>query len=211
MYARETSLETRTDVLLDAMRQIKLCALVSTTPDGMQASHVPVVIEQQSDERIVFNAHVSRNNPHWREVGDGAESMAIFQGPHAYITPSWYATKQETGKVVPTWGYIAVHAHGSVEVIKDADWLHDHVNALTDLHEDGRSAPWAVSDAPDEFISVMLRGIIGIRFSVDRLVGNWKLNQHRSQADQQGMQARLASEPETGANALATAMRLTND
>ena len=104
MYARETSQETRTDVLVDAMRHIKLCALVSLTAEGLHASHVPVVIDDQDRNRIILNAHMSRNNPHWRAIGDGADTVAIFQGPHAYITPSWYATKQETGKVVPTWG-----------------------------------------------------------------------------------------------------------
>jgi transcriptional regulator len=210
MYARETSQENRTDVLIDAMQQIKLCAMVSMTGAGLQASHVPTVVERAGDQ-IVLNAHLSRNNAQWRAIDGPAESVAIFQGPHAYITPSWYATKQETGKVVPTWGYIAVHAHGTLEIISDMEWLRWHVTALTELHEANRDAPWAASDAPDDYIAVMLRGIIGIRLTVDRLAGSWKLNQHRSQADQQGMSKGLAAEPDAGAQALASAMQLTND
>ena len=186
MYARETSQESRTEVLVAAMRDIKLSAMVSTTPDGLQVSHIPVVVEKTDDDTIVLNGHVSRNNPHWRAIREPAQSVAVFQGSHSYITPSWYQTKAETGKVVPTWGYIAVHAHGVLEIMDDADWLRGHVNELTNLHEADRPEPWAVSDAPEDFIKVMLRGIVGVRLTVERLEGSWKLNQHRSEADQRG-------------------------
>lgn len=183
MYARDTSLESRPDVLVAAMREIKLSAMVSTTGGGLHASHLPVIVEAAADGSIVLNGHLSRNNPHWRAISEPAETVAMFQGPHSYISPSWYETKAETGKVVPTWGYIAVHAHGTLEAIDDADWLRGHVNALTNLHEAGQSQPWAVSDAPDNYITVMLRGIIGVRLAVERIEGSWKLNQHRSEGD----------------------------
>lgn len=191
MYARDTSRESRTDVLIAAMRDIKLCAMVSTTPDGLHATHLPVLVEQTADDRIVLNGHVARNNPHWRAVAQGAASIAVFQGPHSYITPSWYETKQETGKVVPTWGYIAVHAHGRLDIIEDMDWLRGHVGALTQFHESTQAEPWAVSDAPDDYIAVMLRGIVGVRLTVERIEGSWKLNQHRSAADQSSTVAGL--------------------
>lgn len=206
MYARETSQESRTEVLVAAMRDIKLSAMISTTQDGLHASHLPVIVEQIDDDAIVLNGHVSRNNPHWRAVREPAQTVAVFQGPHSYITPSWYQTKAETGKVVPTWGYIAVHAHGTLEVMDDADWLLEHVNELTNLHEADRTEPWAVSDAPEDFIKVMLRGIVGVRLKVERLEGSWKLNQHRSEADQRGTIAGLSDENDQQARRLSVEM-----
>jgi len=150
---------------------------------------------------------MARNNGHWRAAGDGAASMAIFQGPHAYISPSWYATKREAGKVVPTWAYIAVHAHGRLELVKDQDWLRAHVSALTDRHEGEHAEPWALSDAPADYVAVMLRGIIGIRLHVERLDGAWKLNQHRSTEDQHSMVAGLEADGGEQRLAVARAMR----
>ena len=196
MYARETSQETRQEVLVAAMREIKLAAIVSTTPDGMHASHLPVLIDERADGQVTLNGHVSRSNPHWWAIGEAAETVAIFQGAHSYISPSWYQTKAETGKVVPTWGYIAVHAHGTLRAVDDAAWLRSHVEMLTDLHERDRKLPWAVSDAPDRYIEVMLRGIVGVQLTVERLIGSWKLNQHRSQEDQASTMAGLASSGE---------------
>lgn len=206
MYARETSLESRPDVLVAAMREIKLSAMVSTTGDGLFASHLPVIVEEAADGSIVLNGHLSRNNPHWRAITEPTETIAIFQGPHSYISPSWYATKAETGKVVPTWGYIAIHAHGKLEVIDDADWVRGHVNALTNLHEASRPQPWTVSDAPDDYVTVMLRGIVGVRLKVARLEGSWKLNQHRSEGDQRGTVAGLSVEPNSQSQQLGMAM-----
>ena len=133
MYARETSREDREDVLIAAIREIKLAAMVSSAGDDLHASHLPVIVDEAGDGSIVLNGHLSRNNPHWRALSGPARTIAVFQGPHSYISPSFYATKAETGKVVPTWGYVAVHAHGRLEVIDNADWLRRHVGALTDL------------------------------------------------------------------------------
>ncbi len=206
MYARETSREMRIGVLIRAMRDIKLCAMVSSSGDGLQASHLPVVVEHRLDDTVIINGHVARNNPHWQAINGPSETIALFQGPHGYISPSWYQAKSETGKVVPTWGYIAVHAHGRLEVIKDIDWLRSHVGALTDLHECGRPDPWAVSDAPEDYIGVMLRGIIGLRLTVERLEGSWKINQHRSASDQRGVIAGLLSEPAAASRHFAATM-----
>ncbi len=207
MYARETSRETRTDILIAAMHDIKLCAMVSTTADGMHASHLPVIVEQKADGTVVINGHMSRNNPHWQTVKEPMETIAIFQGANGYISPNWYQTKAETGKVVPTWGYIAVHAHGKLQAIDDRDWLHSHVSALTSLHEQNRAEPWAVGDAPDDYINVMLRGIVGVRLTVERIEGNWKLNQHRSAGDQQGATVGLLSESDPQLRRFGAAMR----
>jgi len=206
MYTRDTSRESRPGILMAAMRQIKFSAMVSTTGDGLHASHLPVIVEETNDGSVVLNEHLSRSNPHWRAITEPAETVAIFQGPHSYISPSWYETKAETGKVVPTWGYIAVHAHGSLEVIDDADWVRGHVNALTNLHEANRPGPWAVSDAPDDYITVMLRGIVGVRLTVERMDGNWKLNQHRSEDDQRRTIAGLYGEDDPQSHELGDEM-----
>jgi transcriptional regulator len=136
--------------------------------------------------------HVAKANPQWREVPVG-EAMAIFMGPDAYVTPAWYATKQETGKVVPTWNYVTVHAYGPVELFDDAGRLLEAVSRLTDLHEGERASPWAVSDAPPDFVQAQLRGIVGLRMPITRLEGKRKMSQNRNAADRAGVAAGLAA------------------
>jgi transcriptional regulator len=130
----------------------------------------------------VLYGHLSRANPQWKLPPLG-EAMATFMGPDAYVTPSWYATKRETQKVVPTWNYIAVHAYGPVEFFEDADRLLEVVTRLTNLHEQSRAKPWAVSDAPETFIKAQLRGIVGMRLPISRIEGKWKMSQNRSAED----------------------------
>jgi transcriptional regulator len=186
IYAKPDWRETRLPVLSDAMTSIRLAALVSAAPGGLKITHLPLSVRQQAGGSLRLAGHFARANDHWKLLRDGAlPTAAIFQGPHAYISPSNYATKQETGKVVPTWAYIVVHAHGAARTIDDRQWLLELVNELTNQHETMREAPWKVSDAPDEYIEVMLRGIVGVEMDVERLEGVWKLNQHRPMADRQ--------------------------
>src|SRR5690606_6258235 len=147
-----------------------------------------------------------RANPHWRDFQDGAEALAVFSGPDAYITPSWYAAKAEHGKVVPTWNYIAVHARGPVELIEDSERLLDIVGRLSDQHESGRPKPWAISDAPRDYIDSMLRAIVGFALPIRQLQGKWKLGQNGSAADQAGVRDGLAASPDQRAQALASHM-----
>jgi transcriptional regulator len=177
-----------------AMRAARLCNFVTATTEGLMASPLPVVLEDAEGEQGVLYGHLARANPQWKATPIG-DAMALFMGPDAYISPSWYATKQETGKVVPTWNYSAVHAYGPVEFFEDADRLLAIVTRLTNLHEKSRAEPWAVSDAPQDFIKAQLRGIIGLRMPITRLEGKLKMSQNRTAEDRAGVIAGLASSP----------------
>jgi transcriptional regulator len=144
----------------------------------------------------VIYGHLAKPNPQWR-VPPLGEGLAIFMGSDAYVTPAWYATKQETGKVVPTWNYVAVHAHGPVEFFHDVDRLLDAVTRLTNLHEGPRAVPWAVNDAPVDFIAAQLRGIVGVRMPITRLEGKRKMSQNRNEVDRAGVAAGLAASERT--------------
>ena len=200
MYRPQNFAEDRTEVLVDAMRRIGFAALVTPTASGLAATHMPMVVRHDTATgRTVLQAHVARANPHWRDAAQSGESLAIFQGPSSYVSPSWYPSKQETGKVVPTWVYIAVHAHGRLRIIDDGAWLRQHVEALTDLHEADRPTAWQVSDAPESYVGAMMRGIVGLELLVERLEGAWKLNQHKPPADRDGTLNGLAMSGPAGA------------
>lgn len=166
--------------------------LTSAGAAGVQASHLPLLLAPDEGEFGNLYGHFARANPHWRDLQGGAEALAVFSGPDAYISPGWYPAKAEHGKVVPTWNYIAVHARGPVELIEESERLLQIVSRLSDQHESGRERPWAVSDAPREYIDAMLRAIVGFALPIRRLEGKWKLGQNRSAADQQGVRDGLA-------------------
>jgi transcriptional regulator len=177
MYVPDHFREDRPDVLQDAMRAISFATLITA---GMDANHLPMLLQEG-----MLRGHVARANPVWK-AGDGA-ALAIFLGPHAYVSPSWYPSKAETGKAVPTWNYLTVHARGPIRWIQDAAWLHAHVGALSDAHEAGRAEPWAAADAPAAYIDSLVRAIVGFEIRVEALEGKWKLSQNRSAADQGGV------------------------
>ena len=170
------------------MQAHPLATLVSSGPDGLTADHVPLEYDAAAG---TLRGHVARANPLWQHA-DGQPVLAVFGGPQGYVSPSWYPSKAEHHKVVPTWNYAVVHAHGSLRVVQDAPWLHALVSRLTGHHESGRPTPWAVADAPDDYIAQMLRAIVGIEIPVTRLLGKWKLSQNRSTADRQGVAQGLA-------------------
>lgn len=174
------------------MRASRLSNLVTATTEGLIASPLPFVLDETEGEHGVLYGHMAKANPQWKTPPLG-EAMAIFMGPDAYVTPSWYATKQETGKVVPTWNYVAVHAYGPAEFFEDPERLLDAVTRLTRLHEEPRALPWAVSDAPADFIAAQLRGIVGVRLPITRIEGKRKMSQNRSEADRRGVAAGLAA------------------
>ncbi|MBO0764404.1 MAG: FMN-binding negative transcriptional regulator [Hyphomicrobiaceae bacterium] len=184
------------------MRAVRLCSFVTATADGLIATPLPVLLDQTEGPRGALYGHVARANPQWRSVPVG-EAMAIFMGADAYVTPSWYATKQATGKVVPTWNYIAVHVYGRVEFFDDTERLLDLVTRLTDLNERARPEPWAVTDAPADFIKAQLRDIIGIRMSIARIEGKRKLSQNRSAKDRARVAAGLAGSERPSDQAIA--------
>ncbi|HEY4076763.1 MAG TPA: FMN-binding negative transcriptional regulator [Rhizomicrobium sp.] len=187
MYVPDAFREDRPDVLRDAVRQIGFATLVTQGPDGTEANHLPMLLEKD-----VLRGHVARANPVWKS-GEGA-ALAIFLGPHAYVSPGWYPIKTEHGKAVPTWNYLTVHARGTIRWITDAVWLRAHVGRLSDAHESGRSEPWAITDAPANYIDTMLRGIVGFEIAIAALEGKWKLSQNRGAADRDGVHEGLLKE-----------------
>jgi transcriptional regulator len=179
--------EDRTETLHDAMRQAGLATLVTLTAGGLIASHVPVLLDPDPAPYGTLLGHLARPNPQAKGAVAGTEALVIFQGPDAYITPSFYETKRQTGKVVPTWNYVAIHAYGPVAFFNDADRLLQVVTRLTDREEGKRAAPWAVTDAPADFIDGMLRGIVGFSLPIARLEGKWKMSQNRPAEDRAGV------------------------
>lgn len=164
-------------MLADAMRAIGFATLVT---DGLTANPLPMLLQDG-----VLRGHVARANPVW-QAGDGA-ALAVFLGPHAYISPSWYPSKAETGKAVPTWNYIVVQARGRIRWIQDGEWLRAHVSALSDAHEQARSEPWQISDAPAGYIDALVRGIVGFELAIESLDGKYKLSQNRDARDRDGV------------------------
>ena len=168
------------------MRARPFAALVSAGPAGLYASHLPTVLKDDGPCGVI-ECHLARANPHCRDLAEGSEALMIFQGAESYITPNWYPSKAVDGKVVPTWNYAVVHATGRPEVVKDKAWLLRHVGELTAQQEKTEAKPWALSDAPDSYIDVMLRGIVGFRFVITRLEGKWKMSQNRDAEDSKGV------------------------
>lgn len=172
------------------MRDARLATLVTATAEGLLATPLPLFLKDEGEHGVLYG-HVARANPQWQK-GPTAEALAIFAGPDAYVTPSWYAAKQEHGKVVPTWNYTAVHAYGPVEFFDDEASLHAVVSDLTAIHEGTRDAPWAVTDAPEKFVTAQLKGIVGLRLRISRIEGKRKMSQNRPEADRAGVIAGLS-------------------
>lgn len=194
MYLPALFREDRVPVLHEAIARAGLATLVTSGPDGIDASHVPMLLDPSAGPLGTLCGHVARANPQWRERGGERQALAIFLGPDAYVTPSWYPTKRRTGEVVPTWNYLAVHAHGPVRFFDDEQRLLAIVTRLTAAREDGRREPWRVGDAPDAYVRGMLKAIVGFELPVARLEGKWKMSQNRSPEDREGVARGLAQE-----------------
>ncbi|ARP67364.1 MULTISPECIES: FMN-binding negative transcriptional regulator [Mesorhizobium] len=192
MYTPPAFRDDDMDFLRASVRASPLANFVTATAEGLFASPLPLLLDESEGEHGVIYGHLAKANPQCRvpPLGDG---LAIFMGPEAYVTPAWYATKQETGKVVPTWNYVTVHAYGPVEFFEDTGRLLEAVNRLTDHQEGERVSPWAVSDAPSDFVQAQLRGIVGLRMSITRIEGKRKMSQNRNAADRAGVAAGLAA------------------
>ena len=175
------------------IQHTRLAQLVTVGENGLQASHLPLLLNPDEGPNGTLYGHLARANPQWRELQNGSEALVIFAGADAYISPAFYPAKAEHGKVVPTWNYIVVHAYGKPAVFSDAERLLKVVTALTDRHESGRAQPWRVSDAPADYIDGMLKAIVGFALPIERLVGKRKLSQNRSAADMAGVRDGLAA------------------
>jgi transcriptional regulator len=203
MYAPSHFDESRTAVLHDFVAQHPLAVVVAATANGVQANHVPLMLEPVDDGAGTLKGHIARPNSMWNDVPSGSEVLAIFQGPSQYISPNWYPSKPEHGRVVPTWNYAVVHARGTVTWNHDKVWLRALVETLTDRHERGHASPWHVSDAPEEFIQQMLAAIVGLEIAITSMTGKWKLSQNRNPADRAGVVAVLSAMPDAGSREMA--------
>lgn len=208
MYNPPHFREDDPEILYGLIREARLATLVTLGAGGLFATHLPLLLQGGTDggaARLV--GHVARANPQWRDFDPAVPALAIFQGPEAYVTPAWYGAKAETGKVVPTWNYVAVHAYGRLEAVTDAERLHAIVGTLTDRHEAARPDPWAVTDAPEDYVRAQLKGIVGVVLHIDRLEGKRKLSQNRPQADRAAVAAGLAASADPRDRTLAALMR----
>jgi len=194
MYIPEHFRETRIDVLQTFIKRHALATLVAVTPAGLTANHAPLQLQLRDGEGARLLGHIARANSLWRELPNGAAVLAIFTGAEHYISPSWYPSKKEHGKAVPTWNYATVHVHGNIRFIDDPTWLRNFVASLTDQFEQGRVDRWHITDAPSDYLEGMLRAIVGFEIDVSRIEGKFKGSQNRSMADRAGARAALSAE-----------------
>ena len=191
MYCPAHFEETRSEVLHALMRAYPLATLVTWDADGLDANHIPLLLDATAGEFGSLRGHVARANPLWRKVGASDTALAIFHGPEGYVTPNWYPSKAETGKAVPTWNYVVAHAHGRLRVIDDAAWLRAQVAALTAQEEAAFPHPWQVADAPADYVEKMLGAVVGIELEITRLAGKWKTSQNQPPQNRAGVVAGL--------------------
>jgi transcriptional regulator len=191
VYIPDKFRETRSEVLQGFLDQYPLATLVAMTQQGLVANHIPLVAELAHPGGGRLRGHIARANTLWREVAGGAAVLAVFTGHDTYVSPNWYPSKREHGKVVPTWNYATVHVAGTIRFTEDADWLRGLVSELTDIHERSSAHPWHVSDAPSEYIDAMLRAIVGLEITVTGIVGKFKGSQNRARPDREGVSAAL--------------------
>jgi transcriptional regulator len=196
MYQPPHFREDRIEVQHGLIRSHPLGLLITAGPGGLQANAIPFLVYSDLAAKDfaphgTLRAHMARGNPQWRELAAAGECLVVFQGPQQYITPSWYPTKQEHGKVVPTWNYVTVHAWGAPQVIEDSGWLRRQIEDLTNLNEGALPKPWKVDDAPEQYLASQMKGIIGIEIPIARIEGKWKVSQNRPEVDRAGVVAGL--------------------
>ena len=187
MFTPNIFKETDLDILHGLIRSHPLGTWITSKEDVLDVNHIPFVLDITRGKYGVLKAHVNRANPVWRSLPTAKESIVTFQGADSYISPSWYPSKQEHGKVVPTWNYVVLHAHGTPRAMTSEDWLYQHLNELTDQHESERDKSWKVSDAPSDFTERMIQGIVGIEIPISNLQGMWKTSQNKQHSDKEGV------------------------
>ena len=207
MYNARPHQEHDLETLHRQMLQTRLAVLVTHGQQGLLASHIPVLLAPQEGPNGTVYAHLARANRQWQDLGNGGETLLVFPGPDAYVSPGYYPSKGQDPRTVPTWNYLAVHAYGHAEVIQEGPRLLEIVSRLTDRHETGRNDPWQVADAPADYIEGMLRAIVGVRLPIQRLQGARKLSQNRSAADIEGVRTGLAASADPLDNQLSAQMR----
>jgi transcriptional regulator len=207
VYVPSSNAEHRPEVMFDYMEAHPLAVLVTSSSEGMIATHLPLLVDRTRGAHGTLAGHIARANPQQRQAHDGDEALVIFSAHDAYITPSFYPTKARDGKVVPTWNYVAVHAYGTVRFVSDPTELRRHLEALTSRHESSRERPWAVSDAPEDYIARQLGAIVGVEIAITRLEGKWKMSQNRGAEDIDGVIAGLEVSGDAAAREVAGIVR----
>ena len=212
MYLPAQFDEQRVEVMHDLMRSHPLATLVTLGSTGLTANHIPLYLAPSPEPYGTLQGHVARANPLWHDISSAVEVLAVFHGPETYITPSWYATKKETGKVVPTWNYTVVHAYGTLRVRDDAAWLQTHLAMLTARHESNFAEPWKLTDAPPDFIEKLIQAVVGIELVITKLSGKWKVSQNQPVSNQMsvvhGLQERDAPHVSTMADLVLDAAKV---
>ena len=207
MYVPNHFKEDSVETLQQHIRAYPFGLLVIADDAGIEANHVPFYLDIDEEGSLgTLQCHLARSNLVWQRIEKSRFVLAVFQGPNAYVSPSWYPSKAETGRVVPTWNYLAVHAAGSAKVIQDAVWLKEHLRQLTNQHETERAQPWAVEDAPADYTEALMRGIVGIEIKIEKLIGKLKASQNQPDRNQHGVKVGLQSEPGLCAAAMAELM-----
>jgi transcriptional regulator len=207
MYVPHHFSESRVEILHRLIGERPLGTLVTLSADGLNADHLPFELDPKPAPLGTLRGHVARANPVWRDSSRAVEALVIFQGAQAYITPTWYPSKQESGEVVPTYNYITVHAYGGLKIVHDHEWLRGLVTRLTNRFEAGRRAPWRVTDAPAAFVERQLGAIVGIEITLTKLAGKWKVSQNRPEADRRGVADGLKERDDADSLAIAAWIR----
>jgi transcriptional regulator len=193
MYLKSQFEETRIDVLRDLIETHPLGTFIVSVDSEVLVEHMPFLISRDGGKFGTLTGHFPRANRVWEALDGRRQAIIVFHGANSYVTPSWYPSKKEHGRVVPTWNFVVVHARGRPRVIDDRRWLLEHLNALTDAHESNRPGRWALSDAPEAYVGRMVESLVGMAMPVETLIGKWKLSQNRPDADRAGVAAGLAS------------------
>lgn len=201
--------EDRTEVLHAAIRELYFGLLVTNPEGGFATSYLPWELDATRGPCGTLVGHLARYNPQWRVSGNGANALVVFQGPHAYVSPSWYPGKRDDPRQVPTWDYLAIEARGTLTTFDDEARLYNLLVKLTDRNEEERSHRWRVTDAPDDYLRKQMRHIIGIELRIESLIGRYKLSQNRNAADQEGARAGLAAAPTERERGVAKAIAMT--
>jgi len=203
MYLPQHFQESDVAVLHQLIRAYPLATLVTLGSDGLNANHIPLLVSAEPAPFGTLRGHVARANPMWGDARADVAALAVFHGPHAYVSPNWYPTKKQTGRVVPTWNYVAVHAYGSLKVIDDATWVRALLQTLTAVHEAAQPVPWTLRDAPEEFVARMVASVVGVEIVVSSLAGKVKASQNQPLENRAGVVQALRAQDTDEARAMA--------
>ncbi|MBM4207753.1 MAG: FMN-binding negative transcriptional regulator [Gammaproteobacteria bacterium] len=207
MYVPKHFEVTDIGLMHELIRDYPLATLITLGKDGINANHIPFYLAQNPQPYGLLQGHVARSNNLLQNINDDLDYLAIFHGSNTYITPNWYATKEETGKVVPTWNYAVVHVYGRLSIIDEPSWLYNQLSTLTDHNEARFSKPWSISDAPQDFTEKLMASIVGIEMTITKLIGKWKVSQNQQERNQESVIAGLTSDNQLGAFHMADLVR----